>query len=150
MLGRIIFILSFSIILVGCAGREQYYGESYYFPPPPSVNSGYQPDVYMNYSQGYQIPTYETQQQPYNQSRGRWRYNPPEPEHKPQPSAYINSQTGDSYMRFGDDDNSWYVGPKGETIMPFGEWKIDQKGNAYILFGDGYIDSKGTYFMPLD
>ena len=59
-------------------------------------------------------------------------------------------QTGDSYMRFGDDENSWYVGPNGDPIMPFGEWKVDQRGNTYIPYGDGYIDSKETYFMPFD
>lgn len=148
MIGWIIVLLTFSILFIGCAGSGGDSGS--YYPLPPSTYSVYQPDVYTDYSQGYQIPAYDAQQQPYNRSKDRWRYIPPEPEQKPQPSAYINTQTGESYMRFGNDENSWYVGPKGDPIMPFGNWKIDQKGNTYMPFGNGYIDSNGTYLMPLD
>jgi len=128
------------LILTACGGGS-YYQTQY-------GDHAYQPDVYKDTCQGYQAPVYGKYQQ--DEYQNRWKYIPPQHEQEPQPDFYINTQTGDSYMRFGDDENSWYIGPKGETIMPFGNWKIDQKGNTYLPFDGGYIDSKGTYFMPME
>ena len=136
MLNRGIFLIILSLLILSACGGGSYYGTT-------ATKSGYQPGVYGNNDQGFQTPQD-------NDSDNRWKYVPRVQEQKSPPNFYINTRTGNTYLRIGNDENSVYVDPQGNTLMPFGEWKTDTKGNTYTPMGDWFIDSHGNALMPLN
>lgn len=145
------YFITLLIMLSACGGSQHNNDDEYYesrgltnqctekpgscypagtYMDPESIERVYQASPYQetqdNYYPGKYVPREETDtiQPPY---------------------SFTNTQSGNTYTRFG---HGWYIDSQGDTLRQFGPNSyIDDRGTMYMPFGNGLIDPEGNFFM---